>query len=403
MTLLSNLYTYRATEARAPTEDFLSEAFREWLALAGQAGIMDRVFHGLLRLPPARCPPAGFPSGPVRWTTQHRIGPGYRGSGKRPDLVGQGEDLFLIIENKITADFTQHEDEDGIASQLELYADYEQRQAAKFGGTVLLTHHTLPPKSWRGSVITWTSVHRWMTHLLCSLPANGGDAIATLRYWTRHLLDFLGANDMTGTRIALSDIVALPAYDRLRIGMHGLADLARKDLTSFCENYAWRTFKVPRGWISGAFNEPQFFGGLLTPSGVRADDASLVIWFGVLAAPAYGISPQIEGIPELSAGVGVWTERPLDDATCLALPETLRQQLAGATPNMNWDIKWKPIEPEDDEGMLVARAQLSLIELYQLAGDEFWDDPAHSFFSTAGKALLTLPAATWDLLDQLKS
>jgi len=100
MTLLNRLYRYRASAQRSPTEDFLSEAFVEWLRLAGKAGLMGQVLEELLCLPPARGLPQGNDGSSIRWSSQHVIGPGYSGSGKRPDIVGQTDDFFLIIENK---------------------------------------------------------------------------------------------------------------------------------------------------------------------------------------------------------------------------------------------------------------------------------------------------------------
>lgn len=403
MTLLSRLYTYRATEARSPTEDFLSEAFCEWLVLAAQAGIMDRVLRELLQLPASQCPPAAYDFASIRWSTQHRIGPGYRGTGKRPDLVGQGKDFFLLIENKIGAGFTQHEDEDGSAHQLALYHDYQQRQDLPYGGTVLLTHHTLPPPDWTGPVLPWTRTHRWLVRLLETLPAKSKAAEEALKYWTRHLIAFIEENQMNGTRIALSDLIAIPAYERLQDGMRGLAAIARKELTTLCKGYAWGDFKVPHGWTSGEFNEPQFFGGLLTPGGVKANDSSRIVWLGILAKPAYGIGPHIDGIPELSVGIALWTEQSPSAPECVSLRDQLQQRLAALTPNMGWEVDWQDHAADDEIFALVARARLSLIELHQQTGEDFWDDAAQSFFNTAGKAVFGLPAEIWEQLGKLES
>jgi hypothetical protein len=387
MTLLSRLYSYRATEARSPTEDFLSEALCEWLVLATQAGIMGRVLRELLRLPEQQCPPASYDYGTLAWSTQHRIGPGYRGTGKRPDLVGQGGDLFLIIENKIGASFTEYEDEDGPASQLELYCDYQARQQKPYGGTVLLTHYTLPPPGWPGPVVPWSRTHRWLVQLLDGVPAQGKPVAEPLKYWTRHLITFIEEQHMNGTRIALSDLIAIPAYERLQEGMRGLASLARKALASLNQNHAWDDFKIPHGGTSGELSEPQFFGGLLTQGGIKANDSSCIVWLGVLAKPAYEIAPHINGIPELSVGLGLWTEHVPTSPECIALRDQLQQQLAGLTPNM----AWQDYNAEDDFFALIARTRLSLIELHQQAAEDFWDDAAQSFFATAGKALFELP------------
>lgn len=403
MTLLSRLYTYRATEARSPTEDFLSEAFCEWLVLAAQAGIMDRVLRELLQLPASQCPPAAYDFASIRWSTQHRIGPGYRGTGKRPDLVGQGKDFFLLIENKIGAGFTQHEDEDGSAHQLALYHDYQQRQDLPYGGTVLLTHHTLPPPDWTGPVLPWTRTHRWLVRLLETLPAKSKAAEEALKYWTRHLIAFIEENQMNGTRIALSDLIAIPAYERLQDGMRGLGLIARKVLIALHESREGSELKVPHGGTSGDFNEPNFFGALLTPSGFKADKSSLIVWLGVLAKEAYEITPHIDGIPELSVGIALWTTHRPSSLDCASLPARISQEFAALTPNMNWEVGWLEYANDDDVFVLVARTSLSLIELHQQTGENFWDDAAQSFLSTAGKALLGLPAEVWEQFRELKS
>jgi len=68
---------------------------------------------------------------------------------------------------------------------------------------------------------------------------------------------------------------------------------------------------------------------------------------------------------------------------------------------MHWSVEWKPRESNDDNGLLVVQARFSLIELYQLAGDDFWDDPAGAFFGNASDALLDLPEDTWKAIERL--
>ncbi len=396
MTLLTRLHTYRASAGRSPTEDFLSETFAEWLRLAGAAGLLPRVLAELLGLPPAQCLPNGDDGRAVTWTTQHVIGPGFRGSGKRPDIVGQGKGFFLIIENKIGAGFTAYDDADGTASQLELYADYQRRQRRPAGGMVLLTHHTDAPDGWREPVAGWVAVHHWLIRLLPELAARDGAEAAVLHFWTRGLINFLEDMGMSGTRIALSDIIALPAFERLRDGMRSLGGLAQKALKAEAGGYAWQTLRVPHGWTSGAFNEPAFFGAVMTPGGVRVNDVDIVLWCGVHAAPAYELRPHIGGIPELSVGIGVWTGEPPDSPAGAKVRDEWVQRCADCAPNMDWTVEILPYDRDPECSVLLLRTCLSLIELHQQAGDEFWDEPARLFFTAAVRALFEALAPYWE-------
>lgn len=205
---------------------------------------------------------------------------------------------------------------------------------------------------------------------------------------------------MTGTRIALSDIIALPAFERLSDGMKGLGVLARRELTARAGGNAWRDFRVPHGTTSGAFKEPQFFGAIMTPKGAKADDSDFVIWCGVLASKAYEIAPHLSGIPELSVGFGAWTEHPIDYQKCITLVSILKEVLTSSAPNMEWIVEWKPRGWDANKGMLVVQARLSLIELHRQSGDDDWDDQARSFFSTACQALFALPESNWAEIEK---
>ena len=70
---------------------------------------------------------------------------------------------------------------------------------------------------------------------------------------------------------------------------------------------------------------------------------------------------------------------------------------------MGWAVDWQEHAADDEIFALVARARLSLIELHQQTGEDFWDDAAQSFFNTAGKAVFGLPAEIWEQLGKLES
>lgn len=401
MAIFSKLHAYQSTEQRSPTEDFLTEVFCEWLRLAGQAGTLNFVLMDLFKINFDKNLSIDKHERNIRWSTQYVIGPGYRGTGKRPDIVGQSDDFFLIIENKITAAFTNHEDDNGSISQLDLYSDFQHRQNKKNGGIILITQYTVSPANWRNPTITWSSVHHWLKN---RLPANIKDAknsTEIFNYWTKNLIEFLEEHEMTGTRIILSDIIALPAFQRLQNGLRGIAAIARKELISLTHDQAWRSFRVPRGGVSGDFNEPQFFGISMTSNGIRAHESSFVLWCGVLASSAYQLSPHIEGIPELSVGFGAWTGLPLSDEGCVSLKATLKKELDALTPNMKWTVDWRVTDEHNSDGILFVYTQLSLIELHQQAGDDFWDDQARSFFRTSSIALLSLPSHIWEAVEKL--
>lgn len=239
--------------------------------------------------------------------------------------------------------FTQHDDEEGSATQLELYADYQRLQQARCGGIVLLTHHTDAPAGWTEPVVTWSAIHRWLSRRLPELVSGAGGPVAVLNYWTQQLVAFIAENGMSGTRIALSDIIALPAFERLRTGMRGLGTLARRELPRQAGGQGWRGLGVP-GYTFGSFNEPQFFGVIMTPEGVKADDAAVVLWCGVLASKACEIAPHTQGIPELSVGLGAWTEFTKNDSRALELTIQLPELFASSAPEMNWSVDWKPRE-----------------------------------------------------------
>ena len=405
MSVLSRLYVYRATSERRPTEDFLTEAFCEWLRLVTKFGCLNRVLEDLFKLSPDRCLPKKGAEKDIYWGTQYVIGPGYSGSGTRPDIVGQSDNFLLIIENKIGAAFTEYEGDDGRRSQLDLYLDYHDRQKKKYGGVVLLTHQTSAPSHWTRPVVTWRQVHAWLRDLGQRLSETK-DAPSALMHWTGLLVGFLEDLKMTGTRIDLSDIIALPAFNRLKDGLRGLGFIAQKQLRDVRQNMSVEErhgLDVPHGGTSGEFNEPNFFGILMTSKGKKTDDASFVFWSGILAGCPYGIAPHIDGIPELSVGFGVWTERSFEDSDHLEMEETIKEYMNKNTTNIAWHPpQWSPWESDDRKGRLVFQTQFSLIELHQAAKGGFWDDQALAFFRVANECVLTLIDCVWDDIERLQ-
>lgn len=389
--LLSKLFSYKQSLARSPIEDFLSECFAEWLRLATKSGLLPRIQKELLRLPPDACLEDLASCLKVEWSTQHVIGPGYRGTGKRPDIVGTSNQFFLIIENKIGAPFTEYTDEYGYASQLDLYKDYQQAQDKKYGGITLVTHWTSPPEGWHASV-TWRSVHQWLIRLFdesMSKQVNEDDCLA---YWTRNLIQFLEEYEMNGTKIELGDIVVIPAYKRLQEGMRALSALGHRELRCFAEGQNWHNLKVPHGGGSGDFVEPHYYGQIMTPSGIKAPSSNIILWAGILAAPAYEvIRPSVDEVPELSVGLGVWANESTNSQPDLNL-NNLQNTLNAATPNMVWSVVW-------EENVLLVRTAMPLLSIYQQTGGDFWDGPVSSFFRKSCQALLENIRPYWNCIE----
>lgn len=134
--------------------------------------------------------------------------------------------------------------------------------------------------------------------------------------------------------------------------------------------------------------------------GVKANDATFVLWCGVLASKAYATRPNIDGIPELSVGFSSFTQRPMNDQNCIDLKEILQDSLS-RTPDMKWSVEWQPNESKCESGVLTAQARFSLIDLRQLSGNDFWDDLAGTFFRNACKAFVDLPKEHWEMIEKL--
>jgi hypothetical protein len=396
MSFFDRLFAFRQREDRAPFEDFLTEVLAEWLRQATAAGRIAEVLNKLFRLRPERLGPQDNLRELI-WETQHIIGPGHRAQGKRPDLVGRGPDFFLLVENKISAGFTRHEDELGSSHQLELYAEYRQERPEPYGGIVLLTHVTLPPPDWTYETLYWRDVERYLHHFAGHSPAGFPSA---LDYLTRQLTLLLGDNGMSGTRIALEDITAYPAYQRLTEGLGNLGKVAENQLKIALQQVDLQNLKAPRGGGSGYFTWPIFFGWTLTNEGLKPDDAHLILWSGIVADDIYGhITPLTAGIPDLSVGIGLWCGPDQvgehDREALQAMVDQLNQKQTVAS----WSLGITQWQRRDGGHVIQLCVRRSLIEVHVQAGGGDLDDIANEFFRTQCAALievLSAPAAGSD-------
>lgn len=390
MSFFDRLFAFRQNESRAPLEDFLTELLAEWLRQVTAAGRIAEVLTDLFRLRPEQL---GAPENlrELTWETQHIIGPGHRAKGKRPDLVGRGADFFLIVENKIAAGFTWHEDDLGDSHQLELYAEYRQERPEPHGGIFLLTHVTLPPPDWTHETLYWRSVERYLRRFPDHSPAG---LTSALDYLTRQLALYLGENGMSGTRIALEDITAYPAYQRLTAGLGGLGKIAENQLKLALQRIDLQNLKAPSRGGSGCFTSPFFFGWTLTNEGLKPDDAHLILWSGIIADEIYGhIKPLTAGIPDLSVGIALWCRPNQVSEHDRDALQTLVDQLNQRQSVARWNLGISNWQRHEGGHVIQLCARRALIEVHVQAGGDDLDDIASEFFRTQCAALLEVLAA----------
>lgn len=377
---LERLFKYQATPERTPLEDFLTEVLAEWLRLTTADGGLGQVLEVLFMQPWAgQLENETLRS--IQWTTQHTIAPGYLGAGKRPDLVGRGNDCFLIIENKIGAPFRYYEDENGCNHQLSLYRKYLESRPEANRGIVLITQFTMPPCNWNDPVLRWGQVYSWLRQ---QSTAEG----SSLNYLSRLFMTFLEVNNMPDTKLSLAAIAAMPAYDELQRGCGDLGQIARQQIAIF----DWpEGLGRPHGGGGGSFVWPNFFGEVRSRDGVRVDDSDVILWAGVIAKPVYEIAPSITGIPEISVGIAFWGEEQALAAGAREELQQARTELELMAPAMKWRSE---IVPQERAGFVVGfvRAHYSFVDLYRDAGDGFWDELVRDFISRALTALAGQPA-----------
>jgi hypothetical protein len=382
LSFLSQLYRYRQSEQRGPLEDFLTEALAEWLRQATSAGALRRVLSGLFKLETvASLPDANL--NVMRWETQHIIGPGYgTATNKRPDLVGRGPGIFLIIENKTWAPFTEHVDSEGtVQDQLGLYQLYLGKRREPFKGIVLLTHATQPPPHWSAPVCQWREVAQYLAHRHKPTAGSANEFASNV------LLDFIKEQNMSGIRIELADIVAQPAYDRLHNAMSKLGAIGSRSLGEVLQSQKLNALAALQLRSSGGeLAPPRYFGGLMTNDGAKATSSPFALWCGVLAKCAYQLEPQSEGLPELTVGLGIWRwEAALEPEEESLLSDFLCILSQSTAPSL-W--KYQVIDRDRNGPCILISTSCTLIALHQLAQGRDWDDLANDFYTRHVAALL---------------
>ncbi|MHC8314359.1 hypothetical protein [Pseudomonas sp. LB3P31] len=381
MSFFDRLFAFRQNDVRSPFEDFLTELLAEWLRQVTLSGRITEVLTGLFKLKPGQLGNQ-VDLNDLVWETQHVIGPGHRATGKRPDLIGRGQDFFLIVENKIAAGFTQYQDTLGDADQLSLYESYRKDRTEPYGGLVLITHSTLPPAQWNRETIYWRSVERYLRAFAGNCPTVKPTA---LDYLTQQLASFLGENGMSGTRIALEDITAYPAYQRLIDGLFGLGRIADNRLKVSLQKVDLQQLKAPHGAGIGYFAAPEFFGWALSNGGNKLHEAYLTLWSGIVAGEIYDhVKPATAGIPDLSVGIGAWCVEPITEEDVTFLNELL------GNLNLRSAIRWElNLYPRTGNGpVILLSARRSLVDVHVQAVGGDLDDIAGEFFLIHCSALL---------------
>jgi hypothetical protein len=352
-------------------EDFLTEVLAEWLRLVTAEGVLAQALDGLFQMPWATQVPERTLTN-VTWTTQHTIAPGHPGVGKRPDLVGRGHDFFLIIENKIGAGLSWYESDDGSSHQLDVYRSYLESRSESYRGIVMLTHHTAPPSDWRDPVVRWRQVYRWLGHH--QMPES-----SPLGYLSTRFSSFLEELGMANTRISLTAIAALGAFNELQAGCVTLGKVATQEMQSTtlptCLGRPW-------GGSGGQFVWPNFFGEVRSRSGGKVDDSDLILWCGVLAGQVYEIAPTVAGVPEISVGIACWTSQ--SSMAPGARDELIQaaDAMNGKAPGMSWRSGVAPCNGPDSHCVFM-RADRSFMDLYRDANGGDWDEPVQDFVRSA--------------------
>lgn len=312
---LVRLFRYKERENRTPLEDFLTEAFVELLNQLSKVGRWTELgeliaWNGMPQIEN------------MTWEAQFVISLPEDGlySG-RPDIVGmgksgQGESIFVLIENKINAGFTfTGENREG---QLNRYQRYLYSRTDRYKLFMLLTHLTLPPCEIGEDlrVLHWREIAKtlgsWIEHRkLKRYPLIG--------YLANCIWKFLKENQMDKIEFDMMTIASITSFHNLVKKINDLGKIVEEEVEKSGISNFFEKNGLGRKGRSGEFSYsdygPSFFGRIWTnkkPDGKaeKIDDAAIIFWAGIWLRDIYGIRLKIEGVPELSIGVVVW----LDDS-----------------------------------------------------------------------------------------
>jgi hypothetical protein len=238
--LFTRLFSYTPRGDREPLENFLTEClcyFLERLTALDRASL-DQFVTEVLCGPkiPSALRDRISSARRLRWKTQQSI----RCAGKLGYLdisLSADDDLILVVENKVTAEFTTHlipaaageiggGHEDEICDQLELYEKHLRSRGVS-AGLVLLTHRRQAPiwfltgqgpENANGLVFRhvcrWAEVHGWLARWQLSAASHlaGSSEGAFLVKVAREFSGFLEDRQMSVSELSRDDLNLMKAF-----------------------------------------------------------------------------------------------------------------------------------------------------------------------------------------------
>lgn len=381
MGLLSSLYRYKQSSSRGPLEDFLTEVLCYLLNELNTSKLTPRSVNDLFNIP-------DWHNADIFWRTQYVINsPGTSPDRKRPDIVGigrvDGQDAFVILENKIWASQTSYEDLNThvYREQLALYDDYLQSQLAPIKELCLLTYGTPPPVGWQNRTAYWynvdKNVKRWAKE--DSFPIIAARLCDELH-------DFLRENGMGLIKLELTEIASMAPSKKLGDACKALGiDVCRPVLESHpCKQKLIDAgILEPNGLSYGPFKlsgANNFRGAVMTAGKQSADSARVIVWIGVLIDAVHDvIRPKKENIPELNAGIGVWVDKK-EFVNAKPKFAELKARLNANRDTRDWNLESDIWPSNPDEGYFVISKDYTFLEMY---GAEDWNETAKAFCKDA--------------------
>ena len=386
----SRLFTYRARPNREPLEDFLTELFCELLNLFADSK-QGQVIGKLLNLQNLNCD-----WNKVSWRTQFPIGNG------RCDLIGKTsvktkDSIFILIENKINAGFTGGDGGED-QHQLRRYDEYLKSRFEENTVLILISLYSFPPPGMVKdlNMVSWRTIASRLGEIASELKGDNALLASQLNWF----LYFLRSNHMSEVKISLQDIASTSAWKRLENSCGAIGgEVARQVLggtKGLQEKLHDCSIVQPNGY--GDLGKRGNFNGIIfTPEnklkpkqGIKANDANLVIWFGVLLDKTYDVSLTITDVPEFSAAVCMWiNEEEKDEADSAT---------AKVFDALQGKVDWSQHVYARDDGSCVyaIRKAKPLTTVYDENID--WLDYARTFYEAAVKDLSLVDVDTWKSL-----
>jgi hypothetical protein len=388
VSLLHRLFTYKETSSRSPLEDFLTEALCALLNELDRAGVSSDALSYLFGW-------SDVERAKLTWESQYVIPPSAgRAAGKRPDLVAQGtingKSAFLIVENKIRAGFTAHEDANSleIFHQLDLYQEFLQWRNEKITDLRLLTFLTAPPREWpQEQVCSWQKLHAALRALLEG-PLKDSAPVAA--FLARNLAHFLKEQGMAEVKLTLNDIAALPAWQRLQDACIRLRDRIWPSMQAhgtFLEHMRTAGFGPTHGrqWDEFGSADKFFYGMVFTPLSSETgkpcpvSDTAAVFWTGILLSRLYElIGPRTADVPELQAGFAIWIDKTGFKSSMVETMQKIAQGFCSVNPKAPWKVEHRdsPTSPTTHY-VLTLTARESFLEMYGQVDD--WVEEVDAF------------------------